>query len=88
MPDHGENYQRMKGPDGEEIGSLGPECGHHCLVQTVGNAQQMIRHCHCPECHGDQTEAVGEPESPKPARYINGVLCVFDDDENEWVPDA
>lgn len=51
MPYHGKNYIRNTGPKGEEIGKLGKECGHHCLLQTVGQAKQLITHCSCPECH-------------------------------------
>jgi hypothetical protein len=51
MAEHGDNYKRMTGPKGEEIGSLGKECGHHCIVQTVGHAHQSVRHCDCKECH-------------------------------------
>jgi hypothetical protein len=52
MPDHGEDYERMLSPEGEEIGVLDALCGHHCGVKTVGQAHQLIRHCPCTECHG------------------------------------
>ena len=51
MADHGKNYTRMTGEDGKELGSLGPECGHHCGVITVGHSDQHKGHCGCPECH-------------------------------------
>lgn len=51
MPDHGDNYTRLKDDKGEEIGKLGPECGHHCGVISVGNAGQHVAHCPCKDCH-------------------------------------
>lgn len=51
MADHGDNYKRMKAEDGSEIGSLSPECGHHCGVITVGHSDRHAGHCPCQECH-------------------------------------
>lgn len=61
MPDHGENYERMRGAEGEEIGSLGPDCGHHCGVITVGVSHKMERHCPCRECHADDSVVAEVP---------------------------
>lgn len=52
MADHGDHYTRAVAPDGSEIGELGPECGHHCGVITVGGRDHHIGHCSCDECHG------------------------------------
>lgn len=51
MADHGDNYVRLMGDECEEIGVLGPDCGHHCGALIVGHARQMIRHCDCRQCH-------------------------------------
>lgn len=51
MAEHGDNYKRMKADDGSEIGKLGPHCGHHCGIITVGGNDQHIGHCPCEECH-------------------------------------
>lgn len=53
MADHGENYKRMTDAEGNEIGQLGPECGHHCGVITVGHDTGHVGHCGCLECHAD-----------------------------------
>ena len=52
MADHGTNYKRMTGPKGEEIGTLGPECGHHCGVLTSGGTNKHVGHCPKNCCHG------------------------------------
>lgn len=48
MAQHEEPHVKKK----DDQGVLGFDCGHHCGVQTVGNAHQMVRHCYCEECHG------------------------------------
>lgn len=53
MTRHGDNYKRMMGKNNTEIGELGPECGHHCGVITVGHHDKHVGHCDCPECHGE-----------------------------------
>jgi len=54
MADHGKNYIRTVSENGDgEVGRLGPECGHHCGVITVGHSDEHVGHCHCKECHGD-----------------------------------
>ncbi len=53
MAEHGDNYVRLLGEEGKEIGTLGVDCGHHCGAIVVGHAQQTIRHCDCKECHGN-----------------------------------
>lgn len=53
MTDHGDNYKRMTDDDGKEVGQLGPKCGHHCGVLTVGAAHSHLRHCKCAECHNE-----------------------------------
>lgn len=64
MADHGDNYERMMGSDPNdpdkkvEIGKLGPECGHHCGVITVGQAGNHEAHCSCHECHGNHASKV------------------------------
>lgn len=58
MADHGENYKRIKAEDGSEIGSLGPACGHHCGVITVGHDDRHSGHCACPECHNTPMPAI------------------------------
>lgn len=56
MADMGDNYKREMGEDenGEpvEIGRLGPECGRHCGVITVGASTPHEAHCDCNLCHG------------------------------------
>ena len=62
MADHGDNYFRQLGPEGEEIGVLGKDCGHHCGAITVGNAQSHVGHCNCPECHNGKAPDADPPK--------------------------
>jgi hypothetical protein len=55
MADHGDNYKRITGKEGEEIGELGVECGHHCGVQPTAPGHTHTRHCGCVECHDDNS---------------------------------
>ena len=77
---HGENYKRMMGKDGEEIGDLGIECGHHCGVQTSEGAKvthKIIGHCDCLECHGDPSVKAEVPKNVMPGTLggidLNGI---------------
>lgn len=52
-PMHDEpTYHRSVGPDGEEVGQLGYDCGSHCGVIRTGNATH-VGHCPCTDCHGE-----------------------------------
>jgi hypothetical protein len=77
MADHGDNYVRQKGEEGEEIGELSVYCGHHCGVITVGGKDKHIGHCACPECHdnvrigGEQVPVVEGRDYPAIVRVGN-----------------
>jgi len=57
----------MEKPD--DTGVLGPDCGHHCGVITVGLTDQHIAHCNCEECHG-------EPKAELPLDFTLGADSV------------
>jgi hypothetical protein len=58
MAQHEEPYYKHSPKEGEPKGELGPDCGHHCGVVTVGRAHQIKRHCPCGECHNGEQPAV------------------------------
>ncbi len=75
MADHGNNYKRMTGEEGEEIGSLSPQCGHHCGTITVGGKDTHTGHCSCPECHdnvrmGDQIAVMPGRDFAEPPAVV------------------
>lgn len=41
----------MRGKREEKVAPIGPDCGPHCIAQTVGLAQLVVRHCE--KCHDE-----------------------------------